>query len=241
MKYSTTLQRTVACCAALAMLAGCATAPGNQSAGSGQKSPCEATIAAVGGGLLGAIVGGAIAGRDGALIGAALGGASGYAACLAYTVQTVQKASAKQVEAKYRQQNNGALPPTPKVVNYNATLTAPAVQRGQRFQVQSDVEVVNGSTQPVQSMREELLIYKPDGEQIFSDPKSKPFTAKSGGRYENAFAMALPANSPQGAYRIKTSLYVNETHVASRDLQAQVALIDNMPQIVQIVQLASRY
>ena len=235
MSHSTSLQRTVACCAALVMLAGCATTGSNGNTASGDSNPCSPGVVALGAGVLGAVIGGAVAGKKGAVAGAALGGAAGYALCMAYSVQTVQRQNAQEVEARYRQQN-GNLPAYPQVVSYRSSLATNggAVQRGQRFGVQSDVEVVNGRNQPINSVREELVLFNPEGKQINQDPSSKPFTARSGGMYENSFALTLPPNSPQGEYGIKTNLFVNEQLVATRDLQAKVVWVDDKAQIVQI-------
>ena len=94
--------------------------------------------------------------------------------------------------------------------------------------------------QPVRSVREELVVYTPDGNPIGNAPSSKPFQAKTGGRYENAFELTLPQGVSQGQYAVKTDLFVNEQKVATRDMSAKVVLIDNVPHIVELVQVASR-
>lgn len=233
-------QRSIACCAIVTLLGGCATTPaGGRNTAQGGGDPCNTAGAAVGLGLLGAVLGAAVGGKEGALVGAAMGGAIGYATCTAYNVQSVQRRTAQQVEAQYRR-DHGTLPAQPTVVNYSAGLSAPDVQRGQKFKVQSAVEVVDGSVQPVRSVREELVVYTPDGNPISNAPTSKPFQAKTGGRYENAFELTLPQGISQGQYAIKTDLFVNEQKVATRDLSAKVVLINNEPHIVELVQMASR-
>lgn len=238
-------QRTIACCAIVTLLAGCATAPGNGNGnGNGQNTaqggdPCSATAATMGGVLLGSVLGGALGGKKGAIAGAAVGGAIGYAACAAYNVQSVQRRTAQQVETQYRR-DHGALPDQPTVVNYSAGINSQSVQRGQKFKVQSAVEVVDGSVQPVRSVREELVVYTPDGNPIGNAPSSKPFEARTGGRYENAFELTLPQGVSQGQYGIKTALFVNDKEVQSRNLTAKVVMIDNEPHIVELVQVASR-
>lgn len=188
------------------------------------------------GALAGALIGAAINGGKGAAAGALVGGALGAAGCLAFNVQTKQTRTAQQVQANYRKANRNRLPATPEVVNYSAKMNTPSVQRGQPFKLQSVVEVVDGHKQPVQSVREELLLFTPDGQQVNRDPKSKMFQATSGGRYENSFDLNLPAGVSQGQYAIKTNLYVNDKLVAKRDLAAQVVIVDDMPQIVQVAQ-----
>lgn len=242
MSHTTTFQRTVALAAVLTLLAGCVSVP--QGAGgstatttmNAEQDPCSAGTTALAGAALGALIGAAINGRNGAIAGAALGGAAGYAGCLAYNVQTKQTRTAMQVEQDYRRTNRGRLPTEPKVVNYTAQVDSAKVQRGQPFKIASVVEVVNGQQQPVQSVREELVLYTPDGQQINRDPKSKQFQATSGGRYENSFELNLPKGVSQGVYPVKTQLYVNEVMVAQRDLSARVVLVDDLPQVVQLAQ-----
>ncbi len=244
MSHTTIFQRTIALGAVLTLLAGCVSVP--QGAGAGAEStpttaraeedPCSAGTTALAGAALGALIGAALNGRNGAIAGAALGGAAGYAGCLAYNVQTKQTRTAMQVEQDYRRTNRGRLPATPRVVNYTAQVDSAKIQRGQPFKIASVVEVVNGQKQPVQSVREELVLYTPDGQQINQDPKSKQFQATSGGRYENSFELNLPKGVSQGVYPVKTQLYVNEVLVAKRDLSARVVLVDDMPQIIQLAQ-----
>ena len=227
---------TVSVFCSVALIAGCATPPGTDgSRPTGESdNPCSLSTAAILGGVTGAVIGGLLNGGKGAAAGAIAGAATGYLACLAYSVKTTQQKTAQQVEVDYRKQHKGQLPPTPKVTEYKAAVTRPAVQRGTPFALDSTVEVVNGKTEPVQSVREELMLYAPDGKAITQDPKSKPFTATSAGRYSNTFNLKFPPGAPQGDYGIKTKLYVNEKHVASRDLQAKVVWTDGQPQVVQV-------
>lgn len=226
---------TSALCIA-ALLAGCATQGTTNTSADGQD-PCSPGKSALVAGVVGGVIGGLLNGGKGAAIGAAAGAATGYLACMAYSVQTTQQKTAQQVEADYRKTHRNQLPATPVVTQYTAAIDRGAVQRGAPFALASNVEVVNGSTQPVQSVREELQLFAPDGKPINQTPASKPFHATTAGRYANSFTLNLPQGAPQGAYGIKTKLYVNEQQVASRDLQAKVVWVDNLPQIVQVASL----
>lgn len=232
--------RSIVCSGCIAaLMAGCASIPGagGGTAAANGENPCSAPTSAIIGGVTGAVIGGLLNGGKGAAIGAVAGAATGYFACAIYSVRTTEQKTAQQVEVDYRKKNKGQLPATPKVTQYNASINRAAVQRGAPFTLDSTVEVVNGKNQPVQSVREELTLYSPDGKLITKDPKSKPFEATSAGRYANTFTLKLPEGAPQGDYNIKTKLYVNEQHVASRDLHAKVVWLDNQPQIVQVASL----
>lgn len=228
---------TVSACCIAALLAGCATPAGTGDGTSANDNPCAPGTSALVGAAAGALIGGLINGGKGAALGAAAGAATGYLACMAYSVQSTQQKTATQVETEYRKKHKGQLPAAPKVTQYNAMVDRNAIQRGAPFTLASTVEVVDGKNQPVRNVREELMLFTPDGKPIMQDPKSKPFTATSAGRYDNAFTLKLPEGVSQGVYGIQTKLYVNEQHVASRDLQAKVVWVDDQPQIVQIASL----
>lgn len=214
-----------------AMLAGCATPKGGpgQSAANGAEDPCSVGRSALAGAAAGALLGAVIGGKDGAAKGALLGGAVGAVACVTINVQSRQTKSAEQSDREYRQAK-GTLPPNPVVVSYASQLGASAMKRGESLKVSSVLELVNGTAKPVQEVREELLVFNPDGSPIKNG--SKPFTASSGGRYENQFELRLPANAPQGAYKLKTKLYVNGESLAERDLSTQLVWDGNSAVLV---------
>lgn len=216
-------QRIVVLATTAIFLAGCAAPPngGGPAFGGGDENPCSVGTGAALGVLLGVALGGATGGKKGAIKGAVIGGAMGAALCVAVNVQSRQTKTAMQVDQEYKKRQ-GALPREPVVVSYASKVSSPLVSKGQPVKVNSVVELTSGTVQPVQSVKEELVVFNPDGTQINPDPKSKNFTASSGGRFENSFELNLPPNLSQGSYAMKTKLYVNDKHVGTRDLRTQL-------------------
>lgn len=227
--------RAVASVLVVAMLAGCATTRpqygnsqasaqnGNSQASGGNdgKDPCSVGGTALAGALIGALIGGAINGRDGALAGGMVGGAAGALGCMAVNVHSRQTKAASQVNREYVQ-SRGALPQEPQVVVYSPQLSVGTIQRGVPFKVTSVVELVDGASQPVREVREEIVVYTPQGEPFKNG--SKPLVSKggSGGRFENTFEVTLPTNVSQGVYNLRTNLYVNGKLMTSRDMRTQL-------------------
>ena len=219
------LHRTVVYVTAAAMLGACATPRGQGGSGAVQtgetaeEDPCSVGKSAVAGAVAGALLGALLNGSKGAGQGALAGGTMGAAACVAINYKSQQSKSAAQADADYRKAR-GALPTEPTVVSYSAQLAANSVKRGQPMKVNSSLEMVNGTTQPVREIREELAIFNPDGSAFKSG--SKPFIANTAGRYENSFEVKLPEGVSQGVYALKTNVYVNGKLAATRDLRTQV-------------------
>lgn len=216
-----TLQHTVVYLTIAALLGACATPSGQGGPGgaTAEDDPCSVGKSALAGALAGAVLGALINGKKGAGQGALAGGAVGAAACVAINYKSRQTKSAAQADADYLKAR-GALPSEPVVVSYSPQLAATSVQRGQPMKVNSSLELVNGTSQPVREVREELAIFNPDGTAFKSG--SKPFSANSAGRYENSFEVKLPEGVSQGVYALKTNVYVNGKLAATRDLRTQV-------------------
>jgi hypothetical protein len=190
---------------------------GNNQAGE-SEDPCSVGKSAVAGALVGALIGGLVKGRDGAIKGAVVGGTAGAIGCAAVNSNSRQTKSAAQVDQEYVKAR-GMLPSEPQLVSYNPKINSVVVQRGQPLKINSIVELVNGSTQPVRDVREELVIFDPQGEKVKNGTKS--LQINSGGRFENSFEVTLPEGVSQGMYAMKTNLYVNGKLSATRNLQAQ--------------------
>lgn len=212
--------RTVGCTVIAALLAGCATPLGGQDAAYGEsQDPCSVGTGAMAGAAVGALLGAMTGDRSTAAKGAVLGGAAGALLCVAVNYQSRQTKSANQADRDY-QTTRGQLPPQPQLVTYAPSVSPPVVQRGRPVKVNSTLELVNGSRQPVSSVREEIVVYNQEGQPFKTG--SKPFTAASAGRYENSFEVTLPQSAPQGVYAMKTNVYVNDRLTASRDLQTRL-------------------
>ena len=236
-------QTTLRAAAALtlaAMLAGCATAPMNPNgvrqdypqggqnpqANATDDDPCSVGTTAAAGAAVGALLGALVSGKNGALKGAAIGGGLAVAGCLAINVNSRQTKTAAQADRDYIRAR-GALPREPQVVSYTPQLSAATVKRGQPFKVNSVVELVNGSAQTVNDVREELVVLDPQGQPFKSGSKTLASNNKSGGRFENSFELTLPAGVSQGVYGVKTNLYVNGKLAATRDLRTQLVMLDD--------------
>ena len=233
----TTLRATAALTIA-AMLAGCATAPMNpngvrQDASYPQggtqaatdEDPCSVGTSAAAGAAVGALLGALAGGKNGALKGAAIGGGLAAAGCLAINVNSRQTKTAAQADRDYIRAR-GALPREPQVVSYTPQLSASTVKRGQPFKVNSVVELVNGSAQSVNDVREELVVLDPQGQPFKSGSKALASNNKSGGRFENSFQLTFPEGVSQGVYGVRTNLYVNGKLAATRDLRTQLVMLD---------------
>ncbi|MGK5022541.1 hypothetical protein [Janthinobacterium sp. LB2P10] len=233
-----TTLRAAAALTIAAMLAGCATptmSPNGRrhdgrhrqdvTQSATDEDPCSVGTSAAAGAAVGALLGALAGGRDGALKGAAIGGGLAAAGCLAINVNSRQTKTAAQADRDYIRAR-GALPREPQVVSYTPQLSTSTVKRGQPFKVTSVVELVNGSAQSVNDVREELVVLDPQGQPFKSGSKALASSNKSGGRFENSFELTLPAGVSQGLYGIKTNLYVNGKLAATRDLRTQLVRLD---------------
>lgn len=186
------------------------------------QDPCSVGQSAVAGAAIGALLGGLAKGKKGALKGAAAGGIVGTLGCLAINANSRQTRTAAQSDRDYIQ-SRGRLPAEPQVVSYTPSSPSRSGQRGQPLRVNSVIELVNGSRQPVNEVREELVVFDPQGEPFRNG--SKQLTNNTGGRFENTFELVLPESAPQGLYTMKTNLYVNGKLSASKNLQTQIVVI----------------
>ena len=217
-----TIQRPVIYITAAALLGACATTEGpggSKQQGAANEDPCSVGSSALAGALAGALLGALVDGKNGALRGGAIGAGVGALACVAINVNSRQTKTAAQAEQDYLRTSK-ALPKEPTVTAYNTQLQSSAVKRGQSLLDSSARELVNGRNQAVNEVKEDLIVCNPDGTPFKTG--SKPFTANSAGRFENSFELKLPEGAHQGAYALKTNVYVNGKMLATRDLRTQV-------------------
>lgn len=205
------------------ILSGCATITGTGKVDNNSSSvdSCNAATAAMIGGTIGLLLGSrdADAGR-----GAVIGAAVGAMACGLYnTVTSKLIKSSHQADEAYKKANGGRLPDTPAVVAYNAKIGSSQYKRGQTVIIKSSVELVNGTREPIKTVREELVMLDTDGKPSEVSKKNKPFTATAGGAYENSFEFTFPDQAPQRRYDFMTKLYVNDKLIQTQTLQTQVA------------------
>ena len=204
------------------LLTSCAAPPSRNdsaNANSTGSDPCDVTKSALAGAVAGALLGALLAGKSGAAKGGLAGGALGAATCYTMNVQSQQTKTAAQADMDYKRAH-GALQSQPTVVTYAPKVASNSIQRGNKLTVNSTLELANGSAEPIREVQEELQISNPDGTPFKTG--SKPFNAKSSGRFENSFDVTLPPNSPQGIYALKANVYINGKQSASRDLRTQL-------------------
>ncbi len=198
------------------ILSSCSTMPGGEQAAAGDTS--SACNPLVGAGI-GAVVG-AIANKGkGAVVGAAVGALG----CMAINAMSRQTKPASQVESDFRKSNKGALPTEPVVNAYQVVVQpGPTIAAGQPVTITSTSEVVSGTATPVTEIREEFALLDPSGKE--QAKKSKVLTEKGAGSggYENRFNFKLPQGVPQGAYTIRTTLYVNGAAASTNDSKVQL-------------------
>jgi hypothetical protein len=203
-------------------LAGCANTGVGGLAG-GDDDPCNLIAGTLIGGIAGALLDRNKRGR-----GAAIGAAAGALACVAVNAVSRQTRTAQQVEADYRRENRGQLPPDQPVVQaYDVTVNPDdGVKSGEKLQVVSNMTVVRGARQPVNEVKEVLTLTSPDGN---SRSAEKSASAGAGsGSYQNAFSLTLPKGVAPGTYPVNTQLYVNGKPLAERKQELRVVMRGNV-------------
>lgn len=235
-----TSKKLIAAALVTSFLSGCAVPPqqggtyqdaSNTHPKTANEDPCSVGQSALAGAALGALLGGLTKGGKGAVRGALAGGAIGAAGCLAINANSRQTRTAAQVEEAYIK-THSRLPAEPQLIAYTPSIAGTA-QRGQPVQVNSTVELVNGSQNRVTEVREELQVFDQSGKQFLNG--QKPLVNTTSGRFENSFILTLPESVSQGTYTMKTTLYVNGKVSATRNLQTQLVINER-----GMIMLASR-
>jgi hypothetical protein len=189
-----------------------------QFGGQGDSQPCNTPVAAIGGALIGALLGG----RKHRVAGAAVGGTVGAVACVAINYHSKQVKSAQQVDQEFRGANGGALPMHAAVVKYETHFDPVArIQQGGSSSLDSYIEIAEGSdgSQPV--VEEQITLIGPDGKQIKSVRKQASGGAAAGA-FETQFAFTMPQGVVEGDYQFQTQLLLNGQDVRDTTLSLQV-------------------
>ncbi|MBS0193617.1 MAG: hypothetical protein JSR34_05165 [Proteobacteria bacterium] len=180
--------------------------------------PCNTGGAAVGGAVLGALLGGKHHRAEGAVV----GGAVGAIACMAINYHAKQVKTAQQAAQDYQNANGGNLPEHAEVVAYQTRLDpAGAVHPGVESNLVSDIEVTQGSDGVQPTVEQEFSLVDPDGktQKTFRKPASQ---GASAGAFQTSVALNLPKGVKEGMYQFKTSLYVNGQDVRDTQVPMQV-------------------
>ena len=213
-------------------LGGCATPGGDSGAPAGSESGgCNTGIAAAVGAVAGALIGG---GND-TVKGALIGGAVGALACVAYNYHVRQVKSAQQVQEDYRAAHQGKLPQDTVVDRYETRFSPAVIKPGEKTELVSYVQIVQGQDSPTPLVEEAATLYAPNGKALKTLRKQVNQDAASGA-FQSTFALALPSGVPQGRYRMDTVLYLNGKEVAKRNTHLQVARL-NAPDMTRLASL----
>jgi hypothetical protein len=210
------LRNTIAAVTIATLASGCANTGGFQSSSLANIS-CNPAIAAVAGGILGAVVTG-----GNKVAGAAIGAGAAALLCAAVDYEAKQVKTASQAEVDYQATHGGQAPAQASVVAYTTSFSPSSISAGNRATLQSYIEVAKGrndATEP--TIEEEATIYKPDGTVAKSVRKPVTQTAEAGA-FTSSFTIPMPQGVPQGVYPVKCTLYVNGVQVAQRQEALQV-------------------
>jgi outer membrane lipoprotein SlyB len=194
-----------------------------QFGGQGDSQPCNTPVAAIGGALIGALLGG----RKHRVAGAAVGGAVGAVACVAVNYHSKQVKSAQQVNQEFKGANGGELPMHAAVVRYETRFDPVArIQQGGSSSLDSYIEVAEGTDGAQPIVEEQITLIGPDGKQIKSIRKQASGGATAGA-FETQFAFTMPQGVVEGDYQFQTQLLLNGQDVRNTTLSLQVVAGSN--------------
>lgn len=180
--------------------------------------PCNTGGAALGGAVLGALLGG----KHHRAQGAAVGGAVGALACVAINYHAKQVKTAQQASQDYQNANGGKLPEHATVVAYQTRLDPNGiVHPGVASNLDSDIEVAPGSDSVQPTIEERVTLVDPDGK-TKDFPAKNPSQSASAGAFQTQFSINLPKGVKEGQYQLRTSLYVNGQDVRDTQVPMQV-------------------
>lgn len=209
---------------ALALTAGCAQMPVNNSGGQNggntsadtdnqQAAQCNPALA----GTVGALAGALFGKGKGHLVGAAVGAGIGALACMAYNYHARQVRDAKTVEADYARQH-GSLPALNTVSSYASSLQpASTVKTGTPVEMQSKIVVLSGTHDVQPQLAETLTLFSPDGKQLSSVTKQAADISGTG-EYQTNFSFNLPKGIKDGRYTVRSSLSLNGKQVGNNEM-----------------------
>jgi len=214
------IKKPISAMVGLAFVAGCAGPGGPLGTDGGSSLPeCNPGIAAG----VGALIGGLLSSGSDRLRGAAFGAGIAALACLAVNYSSKQVKSAQQVNQEYKA-THGQEPERTTVTKYeNSFQPGSVVQSGKPLQVSSNIEIAQGRDNVSPVVEEELVLYRPDGQEAYR--LRKPSNAGQGaGGFSTTFSFTLPVGIPQGQYPVKTAVYLNGTKAVDRDAILQIVM-----------------
>lgn len=173
-----------------------------------------------------AAAGAAVSGKNDRGAGVAIGAAAGLAACFVINYKSVQTQTADQVEAQYKKSGK-KVTADPQVVSYQTSIQpGSTIKRGQPIKIVSNIVAVDGNSQPVKEIKEEVRLYEPGATTAFKEGTKVANEKPGSGGYENTFTITLDDKVPQGVYRVETAVLLNGKPVNTRTNNVQLVMID---------------
>lgn len=185
------------------------TSPASAQTQTSSNGGCKNTaVAAIVGGIFGALVGGKER-AEAATIGAVVSAI----ACLALEASSTQTKTSDEVLQDYKAQHHGKMPDTITLLNYKGhSPTSVDRDTGQSVQLVSTGELIIPETQFQENQFfEELQLYVP-GEKKPKIVKKQIAVTGSGG-FQQSFSFVLDKNFPQGQYLYKTRILSSTNQV----------------------------
>jgi hypothetical protein len=175
-----------------------------QAAPTAQGNPCSTAKTAVVGAVLGAALGKFT--HHSMLKGAALGGAVGALACVTINYQSHRTQTAAQIR---QEQPQLAANPQVVVTGYQMQVAPGNLPAGQTVNVLTNVNVVSGAQEPIQSIDVRYTLIDSSGNPQQTVTKPIDGVSADGGGYQGTLSFTPPAGVPRGAYSIRADLLVN--------------------------------
>lgn len=169
-----------------------------------QSNPCSTAKTAVAGAVVGALLGKFT--HHSMLKSAAVGGAVGALACVTINYQSHRTQTAAQLRAE---QPQVASSPQATVTGYQVMVQPGSLPAGQPITVLTNVNVVSGVQEPIQSLDVRYTLIDSSGSPQQTIIKPIGDVSADGGGYQGTLSFTPPAGIPRGAYSVRADLLVN--------------------------------
>lgn len=169
-----------------------------------QTNPCSTAKTAVAGAVVGALLGKFT--HHSMLKSAAVGGAVGALACVTINYQSHRTQTAAQLRAEQPQVVSS---PQATVTGYQVVVQPVNLPAGQPVNVLTNVNVVSGVQEPIQSLDVRYTLIDSTGNPQQTITKPVGDVSADGGGYQSTLSFTPPTGIPRGAYSIRADLLVN--------------------------------
>ncbi len=154
--------------------------------------------------------------------------------------ESKQTQNEKETATEYKKKNK-SIPKNAKVYSYVSSLKpGQAVPTGEPIKVVSEVKVVAGEKSKKVKLQEKIEFYDSENKDEVIKSLVKDINKKSqqAGSYTNSFTFTLPDGMPQGIYRIRTAILLNDKEVENTSNDMQVVFFKPFDSSRQIAMLA---